>query len=77
MKIKKFPYILIEDEVLNADCVPVTNTPEEQLLKLELETEDIMTQQLPAYPPWEKKSVNVCTRDWPSKQVTLPQELKK
>ena len=76
VKIKKFPYTLIDDEVLNADCVPILNTPEEQLYKLELETEKIMTQQLPVHPPWKKSSINICIRDWPYRQTTLPLELK-
>ena len=76
VKIKKFPYTVIDDEVLNADCVPILNTPEKQLYKLELETEKIMTQQLPVHPPWKKSSINICIRDWPNKQTTLPLELK-
>ena len=28
------------------------------------------------HPPWKKSSINICTRDWPNKQTTLPLELK-
>ena len=54
LKLKKLPYRLIDSEILSADSIPILNKPEDSIHNLQLEAQNILTQNLQILPPWQE-----------------------
>ena len=76
VKLKKLPYRLIDSERLSADDVSILNKPEESIRDLQLETQNIITQNLQIFPPWQENLIEICEEMKLKRQQMVPQEMR-